>query len=188
VQSSARVSRDRRTSERSIWWTILRSGYTLLHEDAGAEGGWDGKLWRAHRHIEESLKDRVVAYDAHICVLLYVASQGAESYLRDCMTNAGLRWDLEIVQRIDSTLRILDPDIEALCAKYFDDVILDEHLRRGGAQAHMGFAGCALPVVLHHNTPNNSISLLWADTTELPESANRRALFPRRQRHTPGRT
>ena len=41
----------------------------------------------------------------------------------------------------------------------------------------------ALPVVLHHNTPNNSISLLWADTTDREDGSKRHALFPRYERH-----
>jgi hypothetical protein len=37
--------------------------------------------------------------------------------------------------------------------------------------------------VLFHNTPNNSVCILWADTTDRDEGQNRRALFPRYERH-----
>ena len=71
------------------------------------------------------------------------------------------------------------PDFAALAVAYYDDVMTDEH--KGSAP--LGYAGCELPLVLSHNTPNNSVSLLWADTTAEPQSMGRRALFPRYERH-----
>ena len=52
----------------------------------------------------------------------------------------------------------------------------------------LGYGGCALPLVLAHNTPNNAVALLWAETRGearedgQPASAMR-PLFRRRQRH-----
>jgi hypothetical protein len=40
-----------------------------------------------------------------------------------------------------------------------------------------GYANCALPLVLEHNTPNNSISLLWADRRRIWK-ADALALLP----------
>jgi len=48
----------------------------------------------------------------------------------------------------------------------------------GGADAVLGFAQCALPVVLSHNTPNNSVYILWG-----PETMTFSGLFPRVSRH-----
>lgn len=63
--------------------------------------------------------------------------------------------------------------------KYCDDRVADNHFRVGGTDdASLGFAGCALPVVLAHNTPNNSIFLLWG-----PEQCKPHGLFPRVSRH-----
>jgi hypothetical protein len=45
-----------------------------------------------------------------------------------------------------------------------------------------GYANCALPVVLEHNTPNNSIPLLWAET-EGKSGVKMHPLFFRRDRH-----
>jgi hypothetical protein len=45
-----------------------------------------------------------------------------------------------------------------------------------------GYADCALPLVLEHNTPNNAIPILWAETEgKLGEPM--RPLFFRRDRH-----
>ena len=67
--------------------------------------------------------------------------------------------------------------LDELLNNYYDANLEDEHTRKGGGDVKYGFANCGLPLVLAHNTPNNSLYLLWA------ESAKLRALFPRVNRH-----
>lgn len=68
---------------------------------------------------------------------------------------------------------------------YYDSSIETEHTRKGGFQdVKLGFGHCALPLVLEHNTPNNSIPLLWAETEGANGAHAMRPLFRRRQRHT----
>ena len=63
--------------------------------------------------------------------------------------------------------------------KYCDWKAADDHFRVGGTDdPRAGFANCALPVVLSHNTPNNSIYVLWG-----PENSEFFGLFPRVSRH-----
>ena len=49
-----------------------------------------------------------------------------------------------------------------------------------------GYGACGLPVVLEHNTPNNSVPLLWAETEGDSEKNVHaiRPLFRRRQRYS----
>ncbi len=63
--------------------------------------------------------------------------------------------------------------------RYYDHSVFNEHFEKGGtSDAKYGYAAGGLPVVLHHNTPNNSIALLWSyDDREVV------GLFPRVQRH-----
>lgn len=77
---------------------------------------------------------------------------------------------------IDSSVEIDSSStaMGALCEKYYINDLEDEHT----GCVKFGFDGCGLPVVLHHNTPNNSIYLLWARKME-----NRRPLFVRYERH-----
>jgi hypothetical protein len=95
---------------------------------------------------------------------------------------AGLTdWSLRVVQELPSTMRV---DVEAkdfadLAERYYDEVLTDEHKGR----APLGYSDCALPLVLSHNTPNNSVSLLWADTTQEEGGLDRKAIFPRYERH-----
>lgn len=161
------------------------SGYTLLSQDS--DGHWRGKLWKAARWIDDLVRSEVVAEGASVWVLLYLASEQAMTAIRGRLSQAELDWPLFVAQQIDNRLRVDDPALIALCEKYFDPAIVDAHLAKGETPVHLGFGGVALPLVLHHNTPNNSIGLLWADTTDRPGSLGRRALFPRRHRHNPDR-
>ena len=80
----------------------------------------------------------------------------------------------------------LDKKFIELTRKYYDPIIRTKHTDVGGVE-HMGlgYGGCALPVVLEHNTPNNSVALLWAETSgDRKTIPAMRPLFRRRQRHT----
>ena len=58
-----------------------------------------------------------------------------------------------------------------------------KHTKVAGTDAKLGFGQCALPLILEHNTPNNSIALIWADTPgEHDRRHAMRPLFRRRQR------
>jgi hypothetical protein len=76
------------------------------------------------------------------------------------------------------------PAFARLVKKYYDDSIEDEHIKKGGENARLGFSQCALPLILEHNTPNNSIALLWAETSGTNGQHPMRPLFRRRKRHT----
>lgn len=92
----------------------------------------------------------------------------------------GGTWDVASVQRLPSEIAIqpgVDTELDALIDAVYDPVINDKHMQKGGSDGRYGFAHCGLPVVLSHNTPNNSIALLWADTELV------RGLFPRVTRH-----
>ena len=79
-----------------------------------------------------------------------------------------------------------DREIVDLCTKYYDHdlfVRLEKHCKEAGqADMRYGYANCALPVVLEHNTPNNSIPLLWAET-DGKLGTKMHSLFLRRDRH-----
>lgn len=69
--------------------------------------------------------------------------------------------------------------------KYYNSSIETEHTKKGGGKdVRLGFGQCALPLVLEHNCPNNSIPILWADTDDGNGEHAMRPLFRRRQRHT----
>ena len=75
------------------------------------------------------------------------------------------------------------PKFWPLTQKYYDASIEDKHTDVGGGDVRLGFGGAALPLILEHNTPNNSVALLWAETDGV-EGVPMRPLFRRRQRHS----
>jgi hypothetical protein len=92
----------------------------------------------------------------------------------------GGSWRVHALQELGEDLVIrrgMDVEIDALIDSTYDPVINDKHMKKGGADGKYGFANCGLPLVLAHNTPNNSIALLWADTEKVT------GLFPRVSRH-----
>lgn len=77
-----------------------------------------------------------------------------------------------------------------LAHEYYDHSIHTRHTKLGGTDdMKLGYGGCALPLILDHNTPNNSMPLLWAETSGVPAEDGKavvpamRPLFRRRQRH-----
>lgn len=119
-----------------------------------------------------------------IVVVYYVASSHAKRHLavalQDLSQLYGIDLALEIVHELpDSIVHTRDDGqpVNDLLARYYTSEIEDEHSRKGKTDLMFGFAGCGLPVVLSHNTPNNSLFLLWAQRGSL------RALFPRVSRH-----
>ena len=75
-----------------------------------------------------------------------------------------------------------------LTRSYYDPIIRTRHTDVGGVtHLGLGYGGCALPLVLDHNTPNNAVALLWAETDGGDRGGVNalamRPLFRRRQRH-----
>ena len=77
-----------------------------------------------------------------------------------------------------------------LTQRYYNPGIRNKHTDVGGVtHLGLGYGGCGLPLVLHHNTPNNSLALIWAEIDsgldgEGVMQPEMRPLFRRRQRHT----
>jgi hypothetical protein len=157
------------------------SGRTLLRADEKADDGFKGKLWRFHHRIVQLKEIGVVADDARVAILLYAASEEALEHLTMTCHDAGLEgWSTYVIQQIPRSLRVdrTDPAMAALCQNYYDPASADEHKK----DTPLGFQDCALPLVLSHNTPNNSVCLLWSET-DAEGALGRRALFPRYERH-----
>jgi hypothetical protein len=81
-----------------------------------------------------------------------------------------------------------DPEFSRIAKNYYNSSIETIHTDKGGVKRiDFGYGGCALPLVLEHNTPNNSMALLWAECEEAasePKQPEMRPLFYRRERHT----
>jgi len=151
----------------------------LVDDFAGSGHTAANKLQRVRGRLGELTTDGLIEPDCPVWVLLYVATSAALGAIRE----AAPAWQVDAVQLIPDTLRIDEPALLELSKRYFDPVLDDANMQTGGCPGYLGYAGGALPLVIHHNAPNNSLGIVWGDTTDRIGSAGRRALFPRRTRH-----
>lgn len=175
------------------------SGTSMLRRDPDNAESWKGKLIRARRRIDELREDGVVAHTARVTVLVYLMTAAAQGHLESALYNSGLRtagFNLLPAHVFSRDLPLQEPhDAEflALCRTHFRPSWASNHTQVGGGEFAIGYGECALPLVLHHNTPNNTPPILWRDelTDPSPEAvAGDRGwvgLFPRHERHHAGR-
>lgn len=125
-------------------------------------------------------------FDLHI--LFYVATSSAIQYIDEELSrwkvsqNMNFIHSVKAVQELPDVFNkpvLADQALMNLCEKYFDPTIVDRHFEQGNNERpFLGFNEGALPLVLNHNTPNNSLPILW-----LPEDKEYHGLFPRVSRH-----
>jgi hypothetical protein len=175
------------------------SGTTMLRFEEpeegaeGATGAWAGKLAKLRLHVD-TLKERsIVSNDASVLVLLYLMSYEAHSKLEARMKEAGFGDEYELIAvhkfsedfALDSTR---DAEFWNLCDRYFREAWKNEHTEIAG-DFRFGYGNSALPLILHHNAPNNAPPILWKDESPIETGKSRRwvGVFPRHERHHPGR-
>jgi hypothetical protein len=161
------------------------SSYYMPKPD-GTVGGKIAKFFNGIMNPEDDLAGLVDAIAFDVYVLLYMATEQAMDHLRDYSQKLwgtqNVRCTVQAIQHLPPTIKMTrtsDDPFRSLIEKYYDHSIFDLHIEKGGApDAKYGYADCGLPVVLHHNTPNNAIALLWSYDDRAV-----RGLFPRVQRH-----
>ena len=165
---------------------ISASGTSLLRMEGDRFTG------RLNAFAEQLIADigqgsKVFAGNAtRIYILLYIATEQALEHVNQAMDSwTDAPWtskpEVIVVQMFKHADRISSeshPEFAPLICKYYDPAIQNEHTDEGRTPLHYGFAGCGLPLVLAHNTPNNSLALLWADGSD-----TMKPLFPRKERH-----
>lgn len=155
------------------------SGKTLLRQKPDTDE-YEGRLWRTKLRLDELVeKPRLLKQGYRVSILVYIASSTAQQHVLSTLEQVGLDWDLRIIQPLPQSLKVTDPDLIRLCGWHWDPALVDAHK----GEAPLGYGDAALPLVLSHNAPNNSICIVWADTTDREPSNKRRALFPRYERH-----
>ncbi len=148
---------------------------------------WDGKIGTFLTSLldsQHSMAALAKPNDLDLHIVLYMATDHAASYIRTELASIcdprGIRPFVSVVYPLGEHVRITkgnDPDFDKVIDTYYDSDNETASTRLGGTDLKYGFAGCGLPLVLSHNTPNNSIGLLWAQGSLM------RPLFPRITRH-----
>lgn len=132
--------------------------------------------------------------EIHIDILFCMATHKAEvnicNNLDEFLEKRGydkVKYHIHVVQPLDDSLSkeiTDDPVLMKVLGKpqYFHQDLKNDKAYNVGSTSNpfLGFDECALPVVLSHNTPNNSLPILWQDTDNDKEF---KGLFPRISRH-----
>lgn len=179
----------RRDPRFNIIWLLddfSGSGNTYIRYDH-KNGEYKGKLKKVFERLYRG--DLIDTSHCEVFLLLYVATKQAVDHIeywagRFTSENNYKPIQIKVICPIGSSYSLNNEEDAELLGflekeKYYDQSASDAHTQVGGTDnVRMGFAGCALPVVLSHNTPNNSIYLLWG-----PEDNSVFGLFPRVSRH-----
>jgi hypothetical protein len=170
---------------------FVASGTTLLKK---REDKWSGKLIKFWDSAATFLNSHFEP-DLLVCIHHYISSRRASVVVEDNYRKAlQERGESNLFRNVEFSFGTILPDdlpidearygdFMRLVEKYYDPVIETSHMRQGGEDARLGFGRGALPLILEHNTPNNSVALLWAETDGGEGIHAMRPLFRRRQRH-----
>jgi len=167
------------------------SGTSVIRK---VDGKWTGKIPR----FINGIKKLNIEFDT-LRIHHYIGTEQAERVIKERLDEAKKDEVLgKFLQKVAITFGMkLSEEIKVsksspkffdLLNKYYDPSIdkpIAEHLRQAGQkEVKLGYGECELPLVLYHNTPNNSIAILWSESTEDTGQHVMRPLFRRMQRHT----
>lgn len=170
-------------------FTASGTSYFRIEDD----NSYKGKIFKTLRDIFQPKQDSHLhklidtTPPVDIRIIFYIATEEAI----DKLNNEILKWKnkndfkfnykIEVIQTIENDVKIdnvKDKEFYELSEKYISSDIIDEHFLKAKHEKHfLGYNECALPLILVHNTPNNSLPLLWWTQKD------RIGLFPRVTRH-----
>lgn len=155
------------------------SGISYLRQETDEQGKkvWKGKITKVITQLGEQLGDGKGLEDIDIHVILYLATEKAKLHIEEQIKLFCEEKHVKIFIHVLQDVHKIEPDnnIESLMKKYYDSRIEDSHFKKGKHDSpFLGFDECSLPLVIYHNTPNNSFPIIWA---------GEKALFPRVTRH-----
>lgn len=133
------------------------TGGTLLHVDA--DGSVTGRLHQASLEIDGARRRGEIADDAHVLVMLYVASARAITNIQRGLVAAGLDWSVRVVQPLPASMDLErdEPELDEIIVRTFGRAADVD----GKGTRNLGYFGGTLPFVLQHNVPNDASPLLW---------------------------
>lgn len=185
--------KDRRFKNIFLLDDFSASGISYFRNDL-TKCEYSGKIFKILNQIMENpgngkdLSKLVDPNDINIYILFYVATSQSILHLQKEVgawldkKKIQCRYTVKAIQVIPDSVQVSlkkKSEMIKLLERYFDDSIKDVHYQLGVCEKpYLGFNQCALPLILYHNTPNNSIPLLW-----FGDKKKYRGLFPRVNRH-----
>jgi len=176
---------------------FMGTGSTILRNESGE---WKGRLPRFRKTLnniaglEEKAFEPEWTLQVHHYLALPRSNKQTEDRARKARTELG---EENWFPNIDFTYELGIPDefslakdsrFVGLSKKYYNSSVETDSTRKSGFDnMSLGYGECGLPVVIGHNTPNNSVPLLWyecdARVVKGVQEPEMRPLFRRRQRH-----
>lgn len=162
------------------------SGSSLLRRHPTK--GWGGKISKFHNssaaHLGSILSEDCVLHVHHHLASAKARAQIEQDLQAFAVQHPRFKYDTSFSYVLPPEVVIGDltddTALTALIKAHYDAGIEDEHTL---GDIWYGYKQCGLPLVLEHNTPNNSIALLWAESN--PSASPRmKPLFARRKRHS----
>lgn len=152
---------------------------------------WKGKLAAFYKSlIDEKIRSELFEEKLLVCVVLYIATKKAKDNIFKLGTSyfqskdPNIVFDVQVIHEIDDVFKFdpsANPEFSRMIEKkYYDNKIESIESYQVGdlTNPHLGFDGCGLTIIMHHNCPNDSLPILWYD----PEAYRYRGLFPRVER------
>ena len=179
------------------------SGKSFIRYDE-SDGKYHGKLKKiidelcTRGYVEKGQKIEHLSYllnpeqkiqiDILFCIATEKAKTSIKDNLNDYLKSVGwqdkVEFNIHIVQLLEDKLSNdikSDNDLVKVLKKdkhFVEECVISKSYKIGKNDSPwLGFDECALPVVLAHNTPNNSLPIIWQDAERF------HGLFPRISRH-----
>lgn len=163
-----------------------------------ADGTFGGKLPTFFQAIENNQKFKnlfINGFEIHLCFL--IATENSMNHIKELLgefmqVHNNPKVDVDCVHQLGDDAKFTNhqeqeaKDMLAIIENYVNEPALTdaykESYHAGDTRYHLGYKQCALTVVLNHNTPNNSLPIIWQP--ECTEVGNRLyPLFYRITRH-----
>jgi len=174
-------------------FTASGTSYARFELDNTAKGKIFKLLNKIYKSTEgkDQFSNLVERENLSIHVIFYIATDMAITNIKSAIeeyidiNKLKIDYSINVVQLMGDKVKkdvLANSDFISLIKQdsYFDDSIVDKHFQKGmkNNEPYLGFAECGLPLVLFHNTPNNSIPIIW-----FSEDKKIKGLFPRITRH-----
>ena len=148
----------------------------------------EGKVDIKHMSYLLDPSQEKIQIDILFCIATEKARTNIKSNLDDYLKSVGwqdkVEFNIYIVQLLEDKLSNdikKDNDLVKVLKKekhFVEECVISKSYKVGkNDNPWLGFDECALPVVLAHNTPNNSLPIIWQDAERF------HGLFPRISRH-----
>ena len=160
--------------------------------DAGEYKGKVSKILRRLLEENDTLRGIFDVDNLSIVVIIYIATEKAKRAIELCIEswqkdmNTNLNFKFKPIYLLGDDISVTKEDeISSILSKYYLDHIETESYKQGRHQyPYLGFDECGLPLILSHNSPNNSLPILWNERDPVLNYGDHKiGLFPRVSRH-----